>query len=319
MDKLSTTSSCPLSAAADSSPNARSMTEHFSPKQVARAIGVSESSLKRWCDRGLIPMAKTVGGHRRLPLDGVMEFLRSQGHALQHPELLGLPATVGQTDWTLDRAQERLRAALVEGDEEVCLQIVVDIYLAGHPVCVICDRLITAAFHEIGEMWECGNVEVYEERRACELCLRIVHELRRMVNGHSGAGPLALGGTLDGDPYTLAVSMAELVLRDTGWNAHSLGHLLPFETVKAAIERDQPRLLWLSVSAIRDQTSFAEHMLSLFEVAHLHRTAVVLGGKALHPELRRQLRYSTYCDTFQHLADFASLLRDELMAPETRR
>ena len=55
-------------------------------------------------------------------------------------------------------------------------------------------------------------------------------------------------------------------------------------------------------------------MLSLFEVARAQRTAIVLGGKALHPDLRRQLRYSTYCDTFQHLADFASLLRDELTA-----
>ena len=43
----------------------------ISPRQVARAIGVGESTLKRWCDRGLIPMLKTAGGHRRLAVSDV--------------------------------------------------------------------------------------------------------------------------------------------------------------------------------------------------------------------------------------------------------
>ena len=69
--------------------------EQLTPKQVARAIGVSEASLKRWCDKGLIEMVRTVGGHRRLPLSSVLQFLRSSGHQLVRPEILGLPPTTG--------------------------------------------------------------------------------------------------------------------------------------------------------------------------------------------------------------------------------
>ena len=43
-----------------------------------------------------------------------------------------------------------------------------------------------------------------------------------------------MGGTLDGDPYTLAACMSELVLRDCGWRASSLGNMLPFETLRSA-------------------------------------------------------------------------------------
>jgi MerR family transcriptional regulator, light-induced transcriptional regulator len=68
------------------------MHEHLTPKQVARAIGVSEASLKRWCDKGLIHSVRTAGGHRRLPLADVMSFLRKSGHPLVSPEVLGLPA-----------------------------------------------------------------------------------------------------------------------------------------------------------------------------------------------------------------------------------
>ena len=38
------------------------MNELVSPKQVAHAMGVSESSLKRWCDQGLIPTVRTAAG-----------------------------------------------------------------------------------------------------------------------------------------------------------------------------------------------------------------------------------------------------------------
>lgn len=284
------------------------MKELISPKQVARAIGVSESSLKRWCDRGLIPTERTAGGHRRLRLDAVISFIRKQGYALPHPELLGLPATTGQTAWTLERARDRLRTALIAGDEAVSRQVALDVYLAGQAISTLCDQVIAAAFHDIGDLWECGDVEVYEERRACEIAVRIVYELRHVVPQPAAEAPAAFGGTLDGDPYTLAVSMAELVLRDAGWNASSLGHMLPFATIRAAVITHRPRLVWLSISTIRDKGRFIQEMNDLFTTAQSTGAALALGGKSLDPELRQQLRYSAYCDTFQHLADFARTL-----------
>ena len=62
-----------------------------SPKQVARAIGVSESSLKRWCDQGLIKTVRTAGGHRKMTIAEVLRYVREQDHKLVSPEILGLP------------------------------------------------------------------------------------------------------------------------------------------------------------------------------------------------------------------------------------
>ncbi len=284
------------------------MPKTVSPKQVARAIGVSESSLKRWCDQGLIEVQRTAGGHRRIPVSAVVQFLRSGDYSLAHPEILGLPATAGRSDWTLERARPRLREALIGGEEEACRQILLDLYLAGHCLSTICDQGIAETFHEIGALWECGDVEVYEERRACEMCLRAVHELRHLLPPPPVDAPVAFGATLDGDPYTLAVTIAELVLRDSGWNAQSLGHMLPFATLHTAIERHAPRLLWLSLSTIRDEDSFCTEMNRLFDKAEQARTALVIGGRSLSPEIRRRIRYSSYCDTFLNLQDFAETL-----------
>ena len=72
------------------------MSQFFSPKEVALAIGVSESSLKRWVDKGLIPAEKTGGGHRRLQLDAVLRYIRDEGKGLANPEIIGLPAETGK-------------------------------------------------------------------------------------------------------------------------------------------------------------------------------------------------------------------------------
>lgn len=285
------------------------MKELVTPKQVARAIGVSESSLKRWCDQGRIPMIRTPGGHRRLPINGVLTFLKEQGHELVEPEVLGLPPTSqGAGDRTVQRGRVRLVEALLSGAEDLARQIVIDLYLARHSMYTLCDDVLAAAFRDIGNRWECGEADVYEERRGCEICLRILHELEQAVPPVHGDAPLAIGGTAEFDPYHLATTMAELVLRDAGWHATSLGTMLPTDTILEAIRDIRPRLVWLSVSHIVDEAALIDATQRLHAAASEHGAALAIGGRALTDELRRSLHFSAYCDTMQHLRSFADSL-----------
>lgn len=284
------------------------MKTQLTPKQVARAIQVSESSVKRWCDRGVIPTERTAGGHRRIPIGGMLEFLRKTRHQLARPEVLGLPATTGQTQRVVDRASDQVCSALVLGDEQLCRQIVFDLYLAGHSFSVLCDLALARAFEAIGSRWECGTAEVYQERRGCEICMRLLHELSLLLPPQLPSAPLALGGTPEGDRYSLPTSMVELVLRSMGWQAASLGTNLPFDTLVAAIRENQPRLFWLSVSHVADEAALIEGCERLFEAAAEHRVALALGGRALVEPLRQRLKYSVFCDDMQRLECFARTL-----------
>ena len=62
----------------------------LSPKELADAIGVSESSLKRWADAGRLQVARTEGGHRRIPIAEAVRFIRDTGAVVVRPDLLGL-------------------------------------------------------------------------------------------------------------------------------------------------------------------------------------------------------------------------------------
>lgn len=283
------------------------MKELLTPKQVARAIGVSESSLKRWCDTGKIPSVRTAGGHRRLPIAGVMSFLKSRDMPLVSPELLGLPTATGSGKRTTDRSREELLEALIAGDEERCRRILLDLYVGGFRVARIGDEVLSPTLAEIGKAWGCGDLELYEERRSCEIALRILHELRQSI-APPKHGPIAIGGTLSGDFYVLPTTLVELTLRECGWQATSLGTSLTSETLSSAIAATKPRLVWLSASFIEDEQRFIDACDKLQEAAGGVGAALVVGGRELTSSLRRQIRYSAYCDDLTHLESLAKSL-----------
>jgi len=284
------------------------MDKALTPKRVARAIGVSEATLKRWCDRGLLPMTRTPGGHRRLEVQGVMEFLRKTEHPLPRPDLLGLPSAVGKGRPTIERASETIRSALEEGDEEKTVRLVIDLYLAGRSAAEILDVALTPAFHEIGCRWEKGDLAVYRERRGCEIALRILGRLRALLPPIPEGAPQAFGGTLEGDPYSLATAMVEIALREAGWRADSFGVGIPTSTWIEAIDGERPRLFWLSISSVASEEDLIAASADLYRVASERGTAFILGGRGLGEGLRRRIQYSVFCDDLAHLVAFARTL-----------
>jgi len=283
-----------------------------SPKQVARAIGVSESSLKRWCDQGLIETVRTAGGHRKMTIAEVLRYVREQDHNLVSPQILGLPPVSEHASTGLTHGGPRLADALLVGDELLARQIVFDLYLAKHTLSVLFDEVIAAAFREIGDRWACHDAEVYQERRACDIAQRILFDLRRVQRVPERKW-LATGGTIEGDLYSLPSAMAELVLRDCGFHATSLGTSIPFAWLVKAVQETKPKLFWLSVSHIREELDFVSEFAALSQACVAADTALVVGGRALTEELRQRMSYSAYCDTMQHLEAFAKTLHRSLV------
>ncbi len=280
----------------------------FTPKQVAQAIGVSESSLKRWCDRGLIATVKTPGGHRKMTAAGVATFLRERQQPLVRPELLGLPSNAGKSRRVLDRAAEQFHQALAAGDEEVCRQVLVDLFLSEHRLARVFDTVVAPAYQQLGQRWQCRELEVFEERRAVQIGLRILGEIHRLLADPETDAPLALGGTWEGDFYQLPTNLAELTLRESGWRATNLGSSLPFATLEAAMTEHCPRLFWLSVSFVADDDKFVETCSGFLEKAEKLGVVVAMGGRELTEPLRQRLRAVSWCDGFQDLEALAAKL-----------
>lgn len=277
-------------------------------RQAAQALGVSEASLKRWCDRGLLPTARTPGGHRRLPLSGLVEFVRARHLELVQPGLLGLPELNRRSPGDRPALREALQAALEAADEPAFRRLLLGSYLAGTPAVELLDDLVAPAFRAIGDRWAHGEVAVYAERRAVELCARELHQLRMFLPALPPEAPQAIGGTLTGDPYSLPTTMVEIALREAGWRAQSYGCGLPAATLIDALQHVRPRVLWLSVNAFETEPKFLEDYGTLFAAAQKLGVAVLVGGRLLTAGLRERIQYSAYGDNLRHAVAFVRAL-----------
>jgi methanogenic corrinoid protein MtbC1 len=274
----------------------------FSPRQAARAIGVSESSIKRWCDLGRLETVRTAGGHRKITLGELVHFAQESGLRFDAANL-ALPTSSSRSG--SDNAV-LLADLLLSGDRDTARSLVLDLFFGGMKVHALCD-MIADSFTVIGDRWSCRQADVYQERRGCEIVLDLLHEMRRYLRPPV-AGLLAIGGTLSDDHYMLPSAMADLVLRAARFQTQNLGTSLPIAAIVQAVRDTQPQLLWLSASHILDEDEFVRGIDALWTECVERNVGLIVGGRALTEAIRRRLQYTTACDTMQHLASFATSL-----------
>jgi MerR family transcriptional regulator, light-induced transcriptional regulator len=255
----------------------------YSPRNVALALGVGESTVKRWCDLGLLEFERTAGGHRRLPLQEVLAFARAQGMNVVHPAALGLAAN-GRRG-TEEHVVSVLFEHLARGDQERSTRLLNSTFLAGAPVERIFDGLVAPAMERIGNAWARGQLEIYQERRACEIVSRALVDLGSLAAPRRGA-PTAIGGTLSGDPFSLATLMVETTLRHSGFQARSLGVSIPSQSFVAALDMESPRVLWLSVGAERGHPDLRGSLTEIVRATKRARARLILGGRGVSREVR---------------------------------
>lgn len=251
----------------------------FTPRQVATALGVSESTIKRWVDSGRLRATKTLGGHRKLPLGAVVSFVRATGQEIEDPELLGLVSNAGGLD--PESLQDELFNRLVEGDEPGVRGIMIRLYQNGLPISEIGDRLLSPAFRRIGELWAAGELEMHHERRSCTTVLAVLHEIRQWIAPPDPDAPLALCASPDADYAQTPLWLLEMTLLNAGWNTCPAGAGLPLDQVYSAVQLHRPRLVCLSATHVPHVPTFVKEVNELLSDELSAGVSLVIGGCAI--------------------------------------
>ncbi|MBN2491012.1 MAG: MerR family DNA-binding transcriptional regulator [Planctomycetes bacterium] len=254
----------------------------LSPKELAQAIGVSESSLKRWADKGVIEVTRTAGGHRRIPVPEAIRFIRESRATLVDPRILGLSdlETLDSEHGasTIGDEAEQLYRFLVAGDAPRARGLILSLYLGGESVASICDGPVREAMHRIGELWQHDPSGVFAEHRATDICLQALNQLRLTLPAPQSE-MVAVGGAPAGDPYLLPSLIAATVLAAEGFAAVNLGPDTPYETLLVAAREHRARLVWLSVSSEVDARAFNREVKALAQELAGAGVCVVVGGR----------------------------------------
>ncbi|MEX2381419.1 MAG: MerR family transcriptional regulator [Opitutales bacterium] len=257
----------------------------LSPRSVADAIGVSESSLKRWADEGLLRVSRTAGGHRRIALHEALRYIREAGIPIVRPEALGLPqlppeasshVAVNERDaFLIDNVQR--------GEPFGARTALLSRYLGGESMASLCDGPLREALHNVGELWHHGPEGIHIEHRAVDVCVHALHYVRGFLATPVEGASLALGGGAAGDPYIVPSLMAATVLAAEGWREINLGPNVPAAALTAAIRKFRPRLIWMSFSTQQAAEAALCEMKEPVELAGKLGASFIAGGRCAPP------------------------------------
>ncbi len=258
---------------------------YLSPADLAEALGLSVSTLKRWTDKGLLAVERTAGGHRRIAMPEALRFVRDSGMKPVMPHRLGLaPVERGAPGGAEDRAS-RMCELLVSGNAEDARRVLVSAFLSGMEVAQIADRWLQPAFQRIGELWRHGEDGIAIEHQATDSVLRAIAEMRALIETPTSA-PVAIGGSIAGDPYTIPTALAGLVLAVCGFHAINLGADVPKSALLAAVDRTKPRIVWLSISTDGSKSARPSALVKLGADVAARGAAFVVGGRCAPQRIR---------------------------------
>jgi excisionase family DNA binding protein len=294
-------------------PNVKST---LTPKELADAIGASESSLRRWVDSGDIRISRTAGGHRRIPLPEAIQFIRKIGATVVRPDLIGLPPARGSGGSSSNAAvrgaglldladDEKLFESLRAGDRKLAKALILSWYLEGQSLPALFDGPLRGALRRLGELWQHDKRGILIEHQATVFCLEAIAVIRGLLPSAEDRALLALGGAPQGDPYLLPTMMAAAVLADEGFRDVDFGANTPVELLaKEAIDRGAS-LVWLSISALDEPKLRTAAIKRLAGTLAKHRVELVLGGRRAAECAPRDAPNVTLIASMSELAGFA--------------
>jgi methanogenic corrinoid protein MtbC1 len=242
----------------------------ITPRQLADAIGVSESSLKRWADAGKIHVSRTDGGHRRIALTEAVRFIRDTKSAVVRPDLLGLPTNENSVDGALT-------TLLIDGNGKAAVAAIVSRFLSGTSIAAICDGPLRAAMTHMGNLWRHSDDGIMIEHRATAICIDALGTLKTLVSSTEGAA-VAVGGAPAADPYVVPSMMCAAALAETGMRAVNLGAETPLDVLRQAAVAEKARLVWLSVSA-PPSAEMLQSVPAFVAAIHGLGAVLVIGGR----------------------------------------
>ena len=263
---------------------------------VAELLDIHPSTVKRWFDE-TAAMAKTSGGHRRIPLDLALRVARVRGRSVY---LHGFGTEAGRV-WGATRALER-------GDPEpACAALVYWLrtrrpqligrflwHVAGRghtPDPRILDSVFGGFMQRVGNEWERGDLRIGDERAAsrevAETIWRLLATAPRDADGaESGdvvapSRPVAVVGTVEAEQHVLGSQLVRLLLAHRGWKVEHLGSGVPIPEIMATQQTLRAPLVCVSFTPPASAGDVRRFVRVAEDLADRRRPfSLVLGGGA---------------------------------------
>jgi MerR family transcriptional regulator, light-induced transcriptional regulator len=261
----------------------------LSVRAAADFMGVSTTTIKRWCDDGLLQSSRTPGGHRRISI----ERLREARDIIFAKDIAPQPET--------PRLEvDELVELLCTGKISSILQRLLPSLRDTDDIAPVLDDLLAVAMWRVGELWAEGKLDIYEEHISTATMVSVLDALAMQMDFVVAPLRVAVGGTFQGNHDTLASKMAALAFRNVGYRAIDLGSNLPVASIVRAAMHEQASIVWICHTHFLD----VGHIKAAHEQLRAElpvETRIIVGGGALTHSILRMLDINAHHESFAAL------------------
>lgn len=264
------------------------MNELLSSKQVAKMLGVNESSVKRWADSNYLKCIKTPGGHRKFNIVDVNEFVsnRKQNgfHELhEHPDIANNTEIIEKIASKEFRwLAERFYTLLISANRTAIFEFLKTAHIHHLSLTSIFDHILQPALYKIGINWEHNVITVDQEHQASAALFSCLVRFNNETIKKPSNGKTAVLAVIENDYHELPLKCLKLLIENEGWTVIYLGANAPFFSIDHAVKKFRPELTLISSTLrVDDQTEIEDRILNLKMYLKSHNGFLVVGGNGL--------------------------------------
>jgi excisionase family DNA binding protein len=280
---------------------------YLTTKDVARLCKVSDATVKRWAESGLIKSERTKGGHRRFRADEIARFQKESKLGVKRrpgDETVLTAATRRRVN--RDLSDSDLFHSLVSGKEEEVANLLIKEFLSGTSLAQIFDESISGTMERIGDLWYEGKLSVAIEHLATRAALCAVHKLRDIAPLEEPCRKLMFCFAIEGDFHELSTHLAQMIFESEGWEVVNFGANTPLFSVADEVVHHSPAMICISSTIMPDVERFSRDFESFRKRVRTRNLSIVFGGAAFEDKkLHHRFPADHYPETFQELQEIA--------------
>ncbi len=279
----------------------------FTTIEVARLCRVSDATVKRWEEAGLLKSERTSGGHRRFRAEEVARFQREQGLGLKQSH--GDESVTKTTNRSRDKknySDSAFFQSLIEGGEEAVTNVFIKAHLERRPLTEIIDRLVCPAMREIGELWHRNEISVAQEHLATRTAISALYRLRNALPIPEMKNGLAVCCAMEGDFHELPTLLAQIAIENEGLEVINFGASTPLYSLADEVMRHSPNFVCVSAAVINDLERLTRDYQNFREKTARLEIPILLGGRVFEDaHIRKRFKSEFYARSFTDVAEFA--------------
>lgn len=275
-------------------------------REVACLCRVSDATVKRWDDAGLLKSERTRGRHRRFRAEEVVRFQREQGLGLKqtHADASVIKSKFHRNE-NKTHSDSAFFNSLIAGCEESAANTLITAHLHGKTLTEIFEEFVCSSMCLIGELWYDGEISITQEHLATRAVCSAIYKLRNALPVPEMTNQLAICCAVEGDYHELPTHLAQMTIENEGWEVINFGANTPLYCLADEVLQHSPDAVCISAAIIndlerlsRDYKNFCEHISKL-------KVPILLGGKVFEEErIRRRFPAEIHAQSFAEAAEF---------------